>query len=90
MELMRWWFKGIGLKLYYDNSVASGLRPLPPSMSEVLLGSGFDQLLEQLSQIEINDAFELGTEAQEMPYKQIYHSDCILPWLSLHNSYSFF
>ncbi|KAI4299552.1 hypothetical protein L6164_032999 [Bauhinia variegata] len=46
--------EGRGFELYYDDGAGSGLRPLPPSMSEFLLGSGFDRLLEQLSQIEIN------------------------------------
>lgn len=93
-------------------------------MSEFLLGSGFDRLLEQLSQIEINgigryehppaskaaidslptieiddthlameshcavckEAFETSTAVREMPCKHIYHPECILPWLALHNS----
>ncbi|KAJ7960139.1 E3 ubiquitin-protein ligase RING1-like [Quillaja saponaria] len=46
--------EGRGFELYYDDGGGSGLRPVPSSMSEFLLGSGFDRLLEQLSQIEIN------------------------------------
>ncbi|RZB72845.1 probable E3 ubiquitin-protein ligase RHC2A [Glycine soja] len=113
-----------GFELFYDDGTGSGLRPLPPSMSEFLLGSGFDRLLEQLSQIEINgigryehppaskaaidslptieiddthlameshcavckEAFETSTAVREMPCKHIYHPECILPWLALHNS----
>ncbi|KAK9700108.1 hypothetical protein RND81_08G217400 [Saponaria officinalis] len=111
---------GGNYELYYDDGGNSGLRPLPTSVSEFLLGSGFDRLLDQLTQIDINgvgraeqppasktaiesmptisvvetelfcavckEAFEVGTEAREMPCKHIYHSDCILPWLNLRNS----
>ncbi|EPS71485.1 hypothetical protein M569_03274 [Genlisea aurea] len=45
---------GGGFELYYDDGTGSGLRPLPAAMSEFLLGSGFDRLLDQLSHIEAN------------------------------------
>lgn len=32
------------------------------------------------------DTFELGQEAKQMPCKHIYHSNCIMPWLEMHNS----
>ncbi|CAN1275385.1 E3 ubiquitin-protein ligase RDUF1 [Linum perenne] len=111
-------------ELFYADGIGSGLRPLPASMSEFLMGSGFDRLLEQLTQLEISgigrcdrppaskaaiesmpviqiapshvsleshcavckEAFQLDSEAREMPCKHIYHPDCILPWLSLRNS----
>ncbi|XP_042972677.1 E3 ubiquitin-protein ligase RDUF1-like, partial [Carya illinoinensis] len=82
----------------------SGLHPLPATMSEFLMGSGFDRLLEQLAQIEVTGfgrpknppaskaaieslpTIDLGVEAREMPCKHIYHSDCILHWVSLRNT----
>jgi E3 ubiquitin-protein ligase RNF115/126 len=114
----------VNFDLYYDDGAGSGLRPLPDSMTEFLMGSGFDRLLDQLAQLEVNgvgrleqppaskaaiesmpiikivashvsteshcavckEPFELDSEAREMPCKHIYHSDCILPWLSMRNS----
>ncbi|XP_073145660.1 E3 ubiquitin-protein ligase RDUF2-like [Henckelia pumila] len=38
-------------ELYYDDGAGSGLRPLPWTMSESLLGSGFELMLDRLSQI---------------------------------------
>ncbi|KAK9055347.1 hypothetical protein SSX86_026430 [Deinandra increscens subsp. villosa] len=113
-----------GFELYYNDGSGSGLQPLPPTISEFLMGSGFDRLLDHLSQIDINglgrveqppaskaavesmpvvqisdsqvnnelhcavckEAFLIGAEARAMPCNHIYHSDCILPWLTLRNS----
>lgn len=43
-----------GYELYYDDGGGSGLMPLPPSISEFLLGSGIDRLLTYLQQVEIS------------------------------------
>ncbi|MED6179807.1 hypothetical protein PIB30_004452 [Stylosanthes scabra] len=32
------------------------------------------------------DEFEKGSQVRQMPCKHVYHDDCLLPWLQLHNS----
>ncbi|KAJ4725772.1 E3 ubiquitin-protein ligase RING1 [Melia azedarach] len=40
-------------ELYYDDGSDSGLRPIPQSVLEFLMGSGFHLLLRQLAQIDL-------------------------------------
>ncbi|XP_028776164.1 probable E3 ubiquitin-protein ligase RHC2A [Neltuma alba] len=72
---------GRGFELYYEDGPGSGLRPLPPNMSEILLGSGIDRLLEQLSQIEMN-----GISRYEPPPVSKAAIDS-LPTIEIHESH---
>lgn len=59
----------------------SAIEGLPNiSVTEELLASDSSQCAV------CKDTFELRESAKQMPCKHIYHSDCILPWLELHNS----
>uniref|UniRef100_A0A7N0U4E5 RING-type E3 ubiquitin transferase n=1 Tax=Kalanchoe fedtschenkoi TaxID=63787 RepID=A0A7N0U4E5_KALFE len=41
-------------ELYYDDNSGLGLRPMPSNAAELLMSSGFDRLLDHLSQLENN------------------------------------
>ncbi|KAJ1389397.1 Zinc finger, RING-type [Sesbania bispinosa] len=55
-----------GFELFYDDGVGFGLRPLPPRMSEILLGSGFDRVMQQISNVE-NNGGGIGRHDQQQP-----------------------
>ncbi|KAK3225384.1 hypothetical protein Dsin_005246 [Dipteronia sinensis] len=64
----------------------------PPASKSAVEGLPNIKITEQMmssdsSQCAVcKDSFELNEEARQMPCKHIYHSDCILPWLEMHNS----
>ncbi|CAL0316240.1 unnamed protein product [Lupinus luteus] len=47
-----------------------------------------DELLNsELNQCAVcQDEFEKGSRVKQMPCKHVYHGDCLIPWLELHNS----
>ncbi|XP_059633342.1 E3 ubiquitin-protein ligase RING1-like [Cornus florida] len=59
----------------------SAVKALPSiTVDDALLGSDLAQCAV------CKDDFERGLEVKQMPCKHVYHSDCIFPWLELHNS----
>lgn len=117
--------RGANIQLVFDSPGGGGIGGgggLPGNLGDYFIGSGLEQLIQQLAENDPNrygtppasksaveglpdvkitgemlesdssqcavckDSFELDEEAKQMPCKHIYHKDCILPWLELHNS----
>lgn len=64
----------------------------PPASKSAIDALPTIKITDELLNSEMNqcavcqDHFEKNMEVKQMPCKHIYHADCLLPWLELHNS----
>ncbi|GAB2215331.1 hypothetical protein Droror1_Dr00019714 [Drosera rotundifolia] len=64
----------------------------PPASKKEVEGLPSVKVTEELAKSDSSQCavclneFELGSEVKQMPCKHVFHGECILPWLELHNS----
>lgn len=77
---------------FFDGVIHNNIRPGPPPASP--------SAIEALPMVKVTethlasdpncpickDEFEVDVQVRELPCKHFYHSDCILPWLQMHNT----
>ncbi|KAG4955686.1 hypothetical protein JHK85_042066 [Glycine max] len=85
-------FENTILDDFIDGVIQNNNRPgPPPATSSAIAALPMVKLTQTHLASDPNcpickDEFELDMEARELPCKHFYHSDCIIPWLRMHNT----
>jgi hypothetical protein len=74
------------LNQLFQNAQYRGTPPASKSTVEQLKRGKIESAENAGDCAVCKETFEIGTEYLEMPCVHIFHPDCILPWLEIHNS----